>query len=72
MPKSINQKAKLLYIQKFLLEETDETNFWLSFIKDLDLIKESKELEFLITESSELTAIFAKSSKTLSLNKSNF
>ena len=26
MPKSINQKAKLLYIQKFLLEETDENH----------------------------------------------
>ncbi len=57
---------------KIVLEETDETNFWLSFIKDLDLIKESKELEFLINESSELTAIFTKSSKTLSIQKSNF
>ena len=51
---------------KIVLEETDESNFWLTFIKDLNLLKETKELEVLINESSELTAIFTKSVKTLS------
>ena len=50
---------------KIVLEEADESNFWLTFIKDLELLKENKELDLLIQESSELTAIFTKSVKTL-------
>ena len=50
---------------KIVLEEADESNFWLTFIKDLDLLNENKELDMLIQESFELTAIFTKSVKTL-------
>ncbi|MBI3500382.1 MAG: four helix bundle protein [Bacteroidetes bacterium] len=51
---------------KTVLEEADESNFWLTFIKDLELLIKNKELNELIQESSELTAIFTTSVKTLS------
>lgn len=52
---------------KTVLEEADESNFWLTFVGDIDLIKSSdSELTYLINESNELTAIFHASVKTLS------
>lgn len=55
---------------KIVLEEADESNFWLTFIADVELLSiEDKELNLLTKESNELTAIFAASIKTL--NKSN-
>ncbi len=55
---------------KIVLEEADESNFWLTFIADVELLPvEDKELTLLTKESDELTAIFAASLKTL--NKSN-
>ncbi len=55
---------------KIVLEEADESNFWLSFIADVELLStDDKELKSLTKESDELTAIFAASLKTL--NKSN-
>lgn len=42
---------------KIALEEIDESNFWLTSIFELNIL-ESKELERLINESSQLTAIF--------------
>lgn len=51
-----------------MLEEADESNFWLTFIKDIDLINTSEELNFLINESDEFVVIFASALKTL--NKS--
>jgi four helix bundle protein len=54
---------------KIVLEEADESNFWLTFAGDIDLLKRGdKELEFLIKESDEFVAIFTASVKTL--NKS--
>ncbi|MEQ8359406.1 MAG: four helix bundle protein [Cytophagales bacterium] len=51
---------------KIVLEEADESNFWLTFIADLELLSsEDKELDLLTKESDELTAIFAASLKTL-------
>jgi four helix bundle protein len=52
---------------KIVLEEADESNFWLTFIKDIDLLSQSffNELDLLIKESDELTAIFTSSVKTL-------
>lgn len=55
---------------KIVLEEADESNFWLTFIADVELLSiEDKELNLLTKESNELTAVFAASIKTL--NKSN-
>lgn len=54
---------------KIVLEEADESNFWLTFISDVELMeRDDKELKVLIKESDELTAIFAASVKTI--NKS--
>jgi four helix bundle protein len=51
---------------KTVLEEADESHFWLTFIADVELLKEDdKELNLLIKESNELTAIFTASLKTL-------
>lgn len=52
---------------KIVLEEADESNFWLNFIKDVAILPESdSQLTDLIKESNELTAIFSASVKTLS------
>jgi four helix bundle protein len=53
-----------------VIEEVDETSFWLEFIIDEQLI--NKELvESLFRESNELTAIFIASRKTLQQNAKN-
>ena len=55
---------------KIVLEEADESNFWLTFISDVDLLSpDDKELNFLAKESDEFVAIFTASFKTL--NKQN-
>jgi len=49
-----------------VIEEIDETSFWLEFIIDEQLIK--KELvDLLLKESNELIAIFVASRKTLQI-----
>lgn len=57
-----------------VIEEADETQFWLEMIEELDLIKdlnEKKELKFLQKEADELISIFVASNKTIKnrLNK---
>ncbi len=55
---------------KIVLEEADESNFWITFISEFELLSiDDQELVLLTKESDELTAIFAASLKTL--NKSN-
>ncbi|WP_248722667.1 four helix bundle protein [Seonamhaeicola sp. ML3] len=46
-----------------VIEEVDESNFWLEFALDENLIEKVK-IESLLRESSELTAIFVASRKT--------
>ena len=48
-----------------VLEEADETAFWLEFIVDENLLKENM-VNPLLQEAKELTAIFASSRKTAS------
>ena len=63
-------KADFLNKIKIVLEEADESNFWIVFIGDVELlVKEDKELNLLIKESDELTAIFTASLKTLNRQK---
>jgi four helix bundle protein len=51
---------------KIVLEEADESNFWLVFSSDVGLImQEDHELVFLIKESDEFVAMFTASIKTL-------
>ena len=57
---------------KVVLEEADESNFWLTFIGDVKLVREDdSELLFLINESNEFVAIFTASVKTLNRKNSN-
>ncbi len=61
-------RSKASFISKLtiLLEETDESHFWLEFIIDEKLL--NKELvEPLLKEADELTAIFVSSRKTARL-----
>ncbi len=54
-------QSKAAFVAKIsiVLEECDESYFWLDFIKDENLTDES--LDTLINESDELTKIFARS-----------
>ena len=57
---------------KIVLEEADESNFWLTFISDIELLnQDDPELLFLIKESDEFIAIFTASTKTMSLKDLN-
>lgn len=47
-----------------VLEEADESQFWLEIISEMNWIN-SSELEFLMKESSELVAIFVSTLKTV-------
>ncbi|KAA5822319.1 four helix bundle protein [Algibacter amylolyticus] len=49
-----------------VIEEVDESNFWLDFALDENLIEKSL-IENFLKESSELTAIFMASRKTASI-----
>lgn len=49
---------------KTVLEEADESEYWLGVIRDTDMIT-GPEVERLISEAGELTAIFTTSDKTL-------
>jgi four helix bundle protein len=50
---------------KIVLEEADESNFWLTFLSEVDLLgQDDKDLKFLVQESREFIAIFTASVKT--------
>lgn len=51
------------YKIEVVLEEADESLYWLEVVKDAKL-QEGKELDSLINEANELTAIFAATDKT--------
>ena len=55
---------------KIVDEESDESLFWLEFIKDLEIDCDNLELEKLIKEANELTSIFSAAIKTIK-NKIN-
>ena len=58
-------KASFTAKISIVLEETDESAFWLEFIIDENLLKENL-VKPLLQEAEELTAIFASSRKTAS------
>ncbi|SEQ55089.1 four helix bundle protein [Hyunsoonleella jejuensis] len=58
-------KASFVAKISIVIEEVDESNFWLEFALDENLIQKDK-IDFLLKESSELTAIFMASRKTAS------
>ncbi len=55
--------ADFLYKIEIVLEEEDESHYWLEVIKDAGL-QSGIELNNLIKEANELTAIFAATDKT--------
>ena len=60
-------KASFTAKLSIVLEEADETAFWLEFIIDEKLIKKNM-VEPLLNEAEELTKIFASARKTASSN----
>jgi len=52
-----------------VVEEADESEYWLEVIKDANLTNEDRELECLLAESNEITKIMSKAkSSTFSSN----
>ncbi len=60
-------KASFISKLSIVLEETDESYFWLEFIVDENLL-DIKVVESLLKEAEELTAIFFSSRKTARAN----
>jgi four helix bundle protein len=56
-------KADFVYKIQIVLEEADESHYWLEIIKEAELIS-GNEINRLIGEANELTAIFAATDKT--------
>lgn len=56
-------KSDFIYKIEIVLEEADESMYWLEVIRDAK-IKTGIEVERLIKEANELTAIFAATDKT--------
>ena len=61
-------KADFIYKVEIVLEEADESHYWLEITRDAGLQK-GAEVNRLIREAGELTAIFAATDKTAKLNK---
>ena len=61
-------KASFIAKISIVLEEVDESAFWLEFIKDERLVRKEL-LDSLISEANELKAIFYTSRKTARNNK---
>lgn len=58
-------KADFEYKLRIVCEEADESNFWLTFIDDVNLLNGNPELNSLTKESDELVAIFTAAIKTV-------
>ena len=58
-------RSKAEFVAKIgvVVEETDETTFWLEFLVDTSIVREAK-MRSLISEANELLAIFAASQST--------
>lgn len=62
--KRAKSKADFIYKISIVLEEVDETHYWLEIIRDAHLIGPSEQLNELIKETNELVAIFSAVEKT--------
>ncbi len=56
-------RAEFIAKMGVVVEEADETAFWLEFLVDTEIMR-PKRIEALLTEASELLAIFAASVRT--------
>lgn len=66
--KRAKSNADFIYKIEIVLEEADESHYWLEVIKETG-IKIGAEIDRLINEANELTAIFAATDKTAKSNK---
>jgi four helix bundle protein len=64
-------KASFISKLSIVIEEADESIFWLEFIIDEDLLKKHL-VQPLVKEAEELTAIFIASRKTARMEKNNY
>lgn len=55
--------ADFIYKIEIVLEEADESHYWLEVVRDAEL-KTGTELNRLLSEANQLTAIFATTDKT--------
>jgi len=60
--------ADFIYKIEMVLEEADESHYWLEVVKEAE-IKTGTEVDRLIDEANQLTAIFAATDKTAKANK---
>ncbi len=60
--------ADFIYKIEIVLEEADESHYWLEVVRDAEMVK-GLELDRLINEANQLTAIFAATDKTAKTNK---
>jgi four helix bundle protein len=60
--------ADFIYKIEIVLEEADESNYWLEVVKEAG-IKTGIEVDRLIDEANQLTAIFAATDKTAKSNR---
>ena len=68
--KRAKSQRDFIFKIEVVLEEADESLYWLEVIKDSKLITGST-LDKLICEANELTAIFTKADETLKRNQAN-
>lgn len=61
-------KADFVYKMQVVLEEADESHYWLGVVKDADLLS-GVEVDALIKEANELTAIFSAGVKTAKMKE---
>lgn len=54
-----------------VIEEADESLYWLEVLKELNFTNGKEPIEQLIKEANELTSIFIAISKTTKINKVN-
>jgi len=66
--KRAKSNADFIYKIQVVLEEADESLYWLEVINEAE-IKTGKEVDRLIDEANQLTAIFAATDKTAKQNK---
>lgn len=68
--KRAKSKADFIYKIEVVLEEADETHYWLQVIYEAGFVG-NDEIKRLLIEANELTAIFAATDKTAKARKQN-
>ena len=66
-------QSKKSFVAKLsiVIEEADESNFWLEFAKDENILSKNELMNALISESKELVSIFISSRKTAQKNEND-